>query len=406
MARKHLDWKKDVPLQDQCRAKHNVLRGYLEQYFRKLVSHRAQEKLRLTIVDGFCGGGAYIDNGHIVDGSPLICLRAARAAEFLINQDRTKKVSFEIAYFFIDKDVHAIRALEDRLKKEGFGQEIGHSIHLIRGKFVAVLPSVLQHIRQHNPQNGRSLFVLDQYGYTTVPNQSIHDIAKLPKAEIILTFAVDSMANFLTESRLKRHLPRSPLSYKEILESEHGRRFAIQKIFHQDLRQRFGFPFYTPFFISNKRGHGDYWLIHLSKHFRARDVMTTVHWEHDTQFNHYGGAGLNMLGYDPDFDFLSTGQYGFGFDSHAKVASTNALAQQLPQHLINHRDGMSFENLMISLCNGSPATEKIHKEALSILLQEKELQLVSSDGKIKRSSKNIQPQDIIRPHPQLKMFSK
>jgi hypothetical protein len=49
-------------------------------------------------------------------------------------------------------------------------------------------------------------------------------------------------------------------------------------------------------------------LIHLSSHWKARDVMTDLHWELGTTFAHYGRPGLYMLGYDQDCDEGWTGQ--------------------------------------------------------------------------------------------------
>ena len=43
-------------------AKHRVLRGYLERYVSVLTVKPAQETLRLTLVDGFAGGGRYLDS--------------------------------------------------------------------------------------------------------------------------------------------------------------------------------------------------------------------------------------------------------------------------------------------------------------------------------------------------------
>ncbi len=35
---------------------------------------------------------------------------------------------------------------------------------------------------------------------------------------------------------------------------------------------------YAPFIIRSKEAHRDYWLIHLSQHSRARDMMVGLHW--------------------------------------------------------------------------------------------------------------------------------
>jgi three-Cys-motif partner protein len=98
MAKKHYDWD-DGPakLKQHSVAKHNLLRSYLATYFPTLLSSHNQDELRLTIVDGFAGGGAYHHDvtGEFLLGSPFICLQAAEEAELKINHsERTKKVKF------------------------------------------------------------------------------------------------------------------------------------------------------------------------------------------------------------------------------------------------------------------------------------------------------------------------
>ena len=110
MARKPYSWK-DGPdlIQQHSLAKHRILQAYLAAYFQTLVSSPNQDVLRLTLVDGFAGGGQYVDSdtGKLVKGSPLICLNATREAEFLINRDRRKPVKLDVSYFFIENDHHA-----------------------------------------------------------------------------------------------------------------------------------------------------------------------------------------------------------------------------------------------------------------------------------------------------------
>ncbi|EQD43996.1 hypothetical protein B1A_15279, partial [mine drainage metagenome] len=48
--------------------------------------------MKLTLVDGFAGGGEYThsDTKQLVLGSPFICLDAVREAEFALNANRHK----------------------------------------------------------------------------------------------------------------------------------------------------------------------------------------------------------------------------------------------------------------------------------------------------------------------------
>lgn len=81
MTLKQYNWK-DGPdfIQQHSVAKHRILQAYLAAYFQTLVSSPNREILKLTLVDGFAGGGVYVhqDTREVVKGSPFIFLEASR----------------------------------------------------------------------------------------------------------------------------------------------------------------------------------------------------------------------------------------------------------------------------------------------------------------------------------------
>ena len=121
MTQKHYNWKNgpDV-IQQHSIAKHRILESYLAAYFQTLVSSPNQDVLKLTLVDGFAGGGLYTHNDtrELVKGSPLICLNATKEADFLINKDRRKPVKLDVSYFFVEADRHAHLHLDKVLRDE------------------------------------------------------------------------------------------------------------------------------------------------------------------------------------------------------------------------------------------------------------------------------------------------
>ncbi|GAJ09137.1 unnamed protein product, partial [marine sediment metagenome] len=85
MIANHYDWEPGSPpplIRRHSEVKHAILRSYLVDYFLTLVSSPAQDRIRLTIVDGFCGGGGYLNSvGKNVPGSPIVILEAMREAK-------------------------------------------------------------------------------------------------------------------------------------------------------------------------------------------------------------------------------------------------------------------------------------------------------------------------------------
>lgn len=421
MALKQYNWK-DGPdlIQQHSVAKHRILQAYLAAYFKTLVSSPTQEEMRLTLVDGFAGGGLYVhsDTKETVKGSPFIFLEATREAEYLINKDRRKKVHLQVDYHFVEPDKHAHQHLDKVLREAGYGDLIGNGIFLHHAKFQDEADSIIEFIKKKSPRNGRSIFSLDQYGYKDVPTDLIRKIfAKLPSAEVILTFGVDSFINFASDGKLTQRLldgigvpdVLQGRSIDEIKESERDWRLFIQSALYRSLVENCGARHYTPFFIRNRNGHGDYWLIHLSQHHRARDVMTEVHWANNNYFIHYGGAGLDMfhmVGYDPVHDAAHRGQspLGFEFDDVARRSSIAALNEHIPRRVYANDEGISFGELFATTCNSSPASAQIYRESIGKLLDEKAVQIVSADGTRRRSAAQIKASDQIMSPQQRTLF--
>jgi three-Cys-motif partner protein len=413
MAKKHYKWDFHSPseIKQHSLAKHKIITSYLSKYIETLTASRFQDELRLTLVDGFSGGGIYshTDTKEIIYGSPLIMLDTVKETDFLINQNRKKKLNLNVHYFFIDKEKSACNCLKEVLKHKGYSDSIDKSVFIKNSDFNQQANDIISFIRQKSPRKQRAIFLLDQYGYSEVPTELIQRILNsLSNAEIIFTFAVDSFIKYLSDKNdvsrnllIKTGIPDvlQGRTIEDIKSSEKDSRLLIQSYFHKELVEKCGASYYTPFFIRSSQGHGDYWLVHLSKHPKARDVMTQIHWQQNNNFIHYGGAGLNMfmLGYESKYDSYYTNQteFGFCFDDTAHEKSVNALITDIP-HLVYARDnGISFSELFSMSCNDSPATAEIYKKAIEYLIQHNEIEVFSQDGSKRQSANTIHDSDIL-----------
>lgn len=410
MTLKQYNWK-DGPdfIQQHSVAKHRILEAYLAAYFRTLVSSPNQDVLKLTLVDGFAGGGLYVhqDTRELVQGSPFIFLKATREAEYLINKDRRKPVRLLVDYFFTEADPHAHKHLDKVLREAGYGAQIGNGIYLEHARFQDKADAIIEFIKKKSPRNGRSIFALDQYGYKEVPTHLMRKIFEaLPSAEVILTFGVDSFMNFANDGEQVMDLLDglglpdifAGMSIEEIKASDRDWRLFLQSTLYRRLVENCGARHFTPFFIRNRGGHGDYWLIHMSQHHRAHDVMTEVHWANNNYFIHYGGAGLDMfqmVGYDPahDSNYLKQSALGFEFDDVAKHASISALNEHIPRRVYADDTGISFGELFATTCNNSPASARIYRESVGQLIAERVIEVMPAEGGTRRSAAQIKPTD-------------
>lgn len=408
-----------APIEQHSIAKHDILKAYLREYLQTLVTSPHQEELRVTLIDGFAGGGAYqhAATRERVLGSPFAFLNTAKEAEALINLERQKPIRMAVDYIFVEKDKPIFDLLSKSLKDEGFGSRIGCDITLLNSSFEDEAQFIQDFVAKKSPRRGRSLFLLDQYGYKDVPLPLIRQIlTRLPASEVILTFNVDAFINFASDTETtRRSLDQIGIpevlrgrTIEDIKATEKDFRLYIQSCMYQAIVAASGAQYYTVFFIRTS-GHGAYWLVHLSQHHRARDVMTRVHWTKNNQFLHYGGAGLDMfqaLGYHAKNDHGHAGQslLEFEFDDIATSASVAALSEQLPRYIFARDEGIGFGELFAGTCNGSPADSERYKQALQTLIEVKDIEVMSSEGARRLKASTIRDSDILVPCRQFRMF--
>ncbi len=409
MADKHHLWipGEELPLiRPHSLAKHRVIEAYLKRYVEVLTANPRQPEFCLTLVDGFAGGGLYRDSQTKERryGSPLLMLHAMKEAAQNAQKQRLKEFHLDVEYFFIENDQGAYQCLAAALQDTEFRSLVDDKIKLIHGEFVSQVDPIVERVEQRG-RGKRVIFVLDQFGYSDVPMPALRQIlSQLDNAEIILTFASDSLINYLSSNEtFQRILERLGVEISRgtitTLKQERNWRRAIQDILHREIHQRSEAKYYTPFFIRSTDAHRDFWLIHLSGHARARDVMVGLHWSENNSFAHYGRPGLHMLGYDPAADAKLTRQSSlpvFCFDDTARGLSIDALLDQLPQRISRHSDGLPFAEFFAATTNETPATSEIMKEAIATLCREGIVNVTDKTG-IKRRKVGVQSNsDVLR----------
>jgi three-Cys-motif partner protein len=406
MADSHHEWRIGEPppiIRAHSLAKHRVVERYFSVYVDVLTSDLKIPEFRCTLVDGFAGGGLYRDSqtGEQRLGSPLLMLSAMRDAAAIAQAKRSKAFGMDVEYLFIEEHADHFAFLKQTIQQSDFTAMVPDKVKLIHGTFLQNVDSIVAHIRKRGKKR-RAIFLLDQFGYSDVPFGSIRSIlSQLENAEIILTFASDSLIDYLSQKDCTQTILRNlglELSKEKIrsAKEEIDWRCAIQVLLHDEIFVKSGAKHYTPFFIRSKDAHRDYWLIHLSNHSRARDVMMGLHWEENNCFAHYGRPGLFMLGYDPDHDIMITAQ-PFLFDECALARTHDSLMSELPERVFKFQNGITFDQLFSKLTNESPATSSIMKAALAVMVQDGEIDVRDKTGHVKRQTGIQHGSDVLKP---------
>jgi three-Cys-motif partner protein len=402
------DWRSGLlpPLETHSKAKLDVLRHYIEEYIGILCSSNyGKTEFPLTIVDGFAGGGVYAEGKP---GSPFVLLEAVRTAEAVLNGYRTKGLTVDCHYYFVERDKAAAECLEHELRNRGYGGEIGKTIFLIRDEFVNAHVKIVEASKLRHRRGGtRVLFFLDQCGYTDVPASLLKSISEQLnwKAEFILNFAIDWLTAYVGDNQafnkiypglgLEEVLPK-----QRLLDAKQNPQFNLQYVIESLIGPAFqavsGSPFFSPFYIQAPKSNRGYWLVHLAPQARARSAMLDVYWKVANGCLHYGHTGLDMLTYKPESD--QTGYLdGLEFGDSTKAAVKQQLIQDFAKEIRDkHSAGISYKDFIEQYCNRTMANEFLIRTTLIELAQHGEIDVTGQKGGAKRVDQ-IERSDILMP---------
>ena len=389
-------------IEPHSKAKLDVLRRYIQEYFDRLNVYPQREEFRLDLIDGFAGGGTFRDGNTDISGTPLVMLEEAEKAEERLNKKRTKRLDINCKFYFIDKE----RAHTDHLKKVLKEREyrVDEDRIVVRtGLFEDEIEGILRSIKQRQPRAGRAIFLLDQTGFAQVELSLVYRILnELATAEVILTFAADALVNHLaTTPEIVKAV--SPLELTESHISDLiqykdgiGGRALVQRTLRNHIRTVTGAEYDTPFFIRPRESRRALWFLHLSRHSTARDVMIRLHWDIQNRFEHYGSGDFGMLGWDALRDSSSLPLFQFGDLDQTQMR--NQLLNSLPRKLFSlvSEEPVTVDAMRHIFANQTAARFSDLEEIILQLVREKEFQILDPEGKARsRSLKRLKPTDRI-----------
>jgi len=402
--------------------KHKIVRGYLERYISVLMSNYNMDKLKLSIVDGFAGGGEYSaqDGSKFYDGSPLIVLNAIADQEIALNIGRKKTRTVDAKYYFVEKIESNFQYLDNMLRARFLASRFDNDIQLLRGSFQNNAKKIITDIKRR-AGGERAIFLLDQYAYDQVTGSMLRSIfSQVKGAEIILTFAVDSLISFLADNETSRkklaemgidsHIDWAEL---EALRSapQNVWRSAIQRNLAKGLVEASGAKNFTIFYITPMGNTAwTYWFIHLSNSAKARDVMMELHWQSANHFSHYLEPDLFTLGYQANRDKVATRQNSLElgevhqFDAIAASRCKTGLAEKLVPIIYDGKP-IPFSKLIETVGSLTPATSGMIREALDPAIRCGDILVRSADGITRSKGSSIKAGDVLAASPQKSLIS-
>lgn len=399
------------PIDHHSLVKHQIVREYLGRYIKVLMSNYNIEKLVLSIVDGFAGGGEYTspDGSGYSPGSPQIVVDTVTEQEALLNIGRDKPRKVDAKYYFVEQHLSTCAYLNALLAAKYGSVRLGRDIISVQGAFDAHVHNINQDIVRR--QGGeRAIFLLDQYAFDQVPLPLIRKIfTEVDKPEVILTFGVDSLISFLADNSKSRKTMKklgldSHIDWASLESLRNAPpavwRSAIQRNLAKGLIESSGATHSTIFYITPMGNTSwTYWLVHLSKSYKARDVMMELHWEMANHFSHYLEPDLFTLGYRAGSDRGATLQNDMElgeahhFDAIASEKCRKGLGGKLLPLIFDRREPIEFRQLTESIGSLTPATADMIKESLDEAIRCGEVLVTSQDGKTRTKGNSVKPGD-------------
>lgn len=392
--------------------KHKIIYEYVEAYILTVMRNAQIPVLKMSIIDGFCGGGKYINpNGDMVDGSPYQIMYAVNSARVKLNDGRLKERFADIDFYFIDKSKDAITSLNSYMCAESYDRNLSNDIkktEFICSDFSKQIPYLIDKIKRKKGGE-RALFILDQYAYSDVPMRHIRNILESTKAaEVILTFNVDSMRPyFSSHDNFRRAIVNADLdkfiNWQALGSFSKSRIMAfIQAEVSKAIKLSSGAQYISPFFIKpqNEREWG-YWLIHLCNNYKAHEVMKSLHWDNANYFGHELNAGIYEFGYQASKDNdLIGNKLIFTFDEHSRQACINALQDDMGRLIFEH-ENKTVGEFYESIITKTPGAEEHLNGGLQLLHLDNSIQIFNESGGERRVSKSYNRKDVIVPKRQM-----
>ena len=382
-------------IQSHTDAKLRLLEAYLQRYFEVVCAVPGMDVLRIALVDSFAGGGVFRRDGGFRLGSPLVMIDAVRQAEARLNATRRKPLRIEARFFFVDNDSNAIDYLRSTLRTVEIPQHLRNSITVEQAASSDALPAIVHKISGWSPA-GRSIFLLDQFGYTDAPTQDVRLIYQsLPKSEVIVTYNFGAIYDYMNEqARFLAAMAPLELSAEHVRtllkqrEAQAGRFFA-GRLLGKLLRDNVGSRYASRFFLRSEDAGRDMWFVHYSKIPRSRLVMNEAHWAIKNASVTQGDAGLDMLGFRPNWEDQISIDFGFAESDEGRIH--NALIADLPIWLerFDPHAGSTMDTLLALTADGTAATQAQFNDAVKSLETRGEIEVLTPNGNRKRTSAQV-----------------
>ena len=284
------------PLEPHTRAKHEIIRRYLQAWTPILTQGGFPE---VMYVDGFAGPGRYSEGE---DGSPVIALHVAL--------EQQAQVEATIRFVFVENDeerANVLREIVDSLDTPNkFQIEIygGEDFETAFGRVIDSYQG-----RQLPP----TFAFIDPFGWSGVPFSIVEEIMSHRSCEVLVNFMYEEINRFLGHPDQEENFDAffGTHEWREGvgLAGPQARNRFLHDLYGRQLRDVAGARYVRSFEMRNERDVVDYYLFYATNNILGLKKMKEAMWKVDQggEFRFSDATDRNqavLFGNEPRFDIL------------------------------------------------------------------------------------------------------
>jgi three-Cys-motif partner protein len=259
------------PIEPHTRAKHEILRRYLEAWTAILTLGGFPT---IVYVDGFAGPGVY-DNGE--DGSPIIALKAA------LKHQATIKA--ELRFLFIERDKKRAAQLDACVAAlrlpDNFQVQIAPGMTFEQGFRTYLLDRYKKASKAVPP----TFAFIDPFGWTGVPFVLVTEILANRSCEVLFNFMYEDINRFIEHPEQTKNFDElfGTTEWRGVtpIIEPRARREFLHGLYVQQLRDEAGARYVRSFEMRNKKDATDYFLFFATNSAKGVDKMKEAMWRVD-----------------------------------------------------------------------------------------------------------------------------
>jgi three-Cys-motif partner protein len=257
------------PLEPHTRAKHEILRRYLQAWIPILTRYHE----RVVFIDGFAGPGVYEGREP---GSPIIALQAA--------VEHQQRIPGEMVFLFIENDHARATSLSGEVTKVTRPDRFRARVE--PGSCAPVLTGMLDRVEASGRGLAPTFAFLDPFGFSHTPFELVARILRNPRCEVLLTFMYEEINRFLTYEPEAPHFDElfGTQRWRDIprLVRPVDRQVALRELYRQQLLEGAHARYVHAFEMRNADNRVDYFLFFATNNVLGLRKMKEAMWKVDT----------------------------------------------------------------------------------------------------------------------------